>query len=270
MTKTRLQQRKETIEQLTDLKKREIEENKRLKRKKENLEQTITNHFVINGTIEEMEFELKNIKIETFNKQQKIKKLVNLIVNTVNNIFNYNKQISRLNQLIYMDDDIKFYYWYSKQMYVILPKKKKCNDEPIIDPFLKKIYNNLPNEIIDIIKEYIDFEIQGNLLENKYDPIKMINKFKPKQIKEFINKIYISKGIDSYSLETKDIIIHKFDTFYNCSYNDDIVLRIKRNITDERLFLKNIILSFKPKDQEILFELYKFIIIIYKIRFGLP
>ena len=62
MTKTRLQQRNETIELLTDYKNRELKENERLKRKRELLEQTFPNYYTISGTMEEIESETKKIQ----------------------------------------------------------------------------------------------------------------------------------------------------------------------------------------------------------------
>jgi hypothetical protein len=265
MPKTRIQHRNETIEELTNLKNSECEQNKRLRRKKEHLEQSICNHFIINGTIAEMEFELKHIKKENEDKQKKIQKLIHQISNNVRNILNYKYTICRLKQMIYMEDDIKFYYWYSKQ-YNIITKKTDFSKIKIKDSLLLSVLG-LPDVMMDLIFEYMTFETKCTLLENKYDPIKLIGKFQTKHIKEILNNIYESELLNSLDTEMNDHIVTKFFMFYNCSYRTEQRLRLKRNITDERIFLKNIILSFKPKNPEIMYSLFKLIIIVYKKLF---
>jgi hypothetical protein len=266
MPKSRLQHRNEKIEELTNLKNSEWEDNKRLKRKKEHLEQSVCNHFIINGTIEEMEFELKHIKKEREDKQKKIEKLTRQISNNIRNILNYKCTICRLKQMIYMEDDIKFYYWYSKQYNIIYSKKTELSKIKIQDSLLLSVLG-LPNEMMNIIFEYMTWETKCSILENKFDPIKLIGKFQPNHIKEILNNIYQNKLLISLDNEMNNHIVTKFAMFYDCSYTTELRLRLKRNITDERIFLKNIILSFKPKNSEIMYSLFKLIIIVYKNLF---
>ena len=263
MTKTRLQQRNETIELLTDYKNRELKENERLKRKRELLEQTFPNYYTISGTMEEIESETKKIQKERKEKQFVLNNLIHLISKTIQRYFSFRNSIRRLQQMTYMEDDIQFYYWYSKQTN-IFPAKKKSS---LTDPLLKKIKTDIPDEVMNIIQEYIPYETKSNLLENKYDPIKLINKFKTRHIMHFLNKIYHSELLQSLDNETNEQILTKFSTFYDCSPRHETRSRIKRNITDERVFLKNIILSFKPKYSKIYYDLFKLIIVVHKNLF---
>lgn len=265
MAKTRLQQRNETIVQLTNYRNIEKKENERLKRKKEMLEQFLQNYHTITGTLEEIEIETKRIKKERNEKQVNINNLINQISKTVQRYFNFRNSIRRLQQLTYMEEDVQFYYWYSKQMNIFTTKKKSSlNNLVITDPLLLTIKNNIPDEIMNLIQEYIPYETKCNLLETKHDPIKLINKFKTRHITEILNKIYQSELLESLDTETNQHIVSKFTTFYDCYHTDETRFRIKRNITDERVFLKNIILSFKPKHSKIMYNLYKLIIVAHK------
>ena len=268
MVKTRLQKRIEKMEELTNFQQGEIKENERLKRKKEMLEQTNCNIYTITGTIEEIEMELKRIKREKEEKKQKLKKIINQIVITWKKFLNFKKNIRQLQQLTYMEDDINFYYWYSKQMFIFPIKRKNASDSIIIEPILKSV-KKLPDELINYIQEYLPYETKCSLLEHKYDPIRIINKFKPSHINEMIHKIFYNASLlSSLDYETKENINVKFNTFYDCRFpQEQRIMKAKRNITDQRLFLKNIILSLKPKFPNIMYDLFKIIIIVHKNLF---
>ena len=62
--------------------------------------------------------------------------------------------------------------------------------------------------------------------------------------------------------DTKETILFKYTTFYDCRPFEEPIIR---NITDERVFLKNIVLSFKPNHHTMLFGLYRFIILLNRI-----
>lgn len=270
MGKTRQQRRVETIEVLNNLKEREIQENKRLKRKKEILEeQTKETTFTLIGTIEEIEVELTRIKREKKQNELKKEKLVNQIVITWKHYLNYNKTIQRLQQMTYMEEDIDFYYWYLHQTNVLIqPSKKKFtipSSSDLKDPLLLDILE-LPIEIMNHIQSYLSYENLYSLLENRYNPLKMINKFQSKALKLLIHHLFQPIFLDILEEETKEMMIAKFKTFYNGSNDEE---RIKRNVYDERVFLKNIILTLKPKDPMIFYKMYQFIVILYKIMFGL-
>jgi hypothetical protein len=262
MVKTRLQQRKETIELMTNYRNREKKENERLKRKKEVLEQSLQNYYTITGSLEEIEMETKRIKKERNEKQVNINNLIIQISKTVQRYFNFRNSIRRLQQLTYMEEDIQFYYWYGRQTNIFSTKKK--TDLVITNPLLLTIKKDIPDVMMDLILEYIPYETKCDLLENKYDPIKLINKFRTRHIMEFLNKIYQSQLLESLDTETNQHIVSKFKTFYDCLHTDEIRFRMKRNITDERVFLKNIILSFKPKHSKIMYDLFKLIIVVSK------
>jgi len=206
--------------------------------------------------------ETKRMKKEINEKQANLNNVIHQISKSVQRYFNFRYSIRRLQQLTYMEEDIQFYYWYGNQMN-IFPAKKKSN-VVVTDPLLLTIKNDIPDEMMNLIQEYIPYETKCDLLENKYDPIKLINKFKTRHIMEILNKIYQSQLLESLDTETNQQIITKFQTFYDCLHTDELRFRIKRNITDERIFLKNIILSFKPKYPKIIYDLFKLIVVASK------
>ena len=263
MTRTRLNTRFENIEKLTNLKNDEKRERVRLSRKMDLLEQPLINvNYTIRGTIEEIEMEVKRIKKERKESARQMQKVWNQLNRVKERIYNYKTAIQRLQQLSYMEGDLEFYYWYGKQSNVFSSKKNK--NIIITDPLLLKI-NNLPNEMMNLVQEYFTFETRAVLLESKYDPLKMLNKFNSRQISEIINTIFNVNVLDLLDNDTKENVLFKFTTFYAWGPLEDPRLRLKRTVTDERLFLKNIVLSFKPNHHMMLFGMYRFIILLHKI-----
>ena len=179
MTKTRLQQRNETIELLTDYKNRELKENERLKRKRELLEQTFPNYYTISGTMEEIESETKKIQKERKEKQFVLNNLIHLISKTIQRYFSFRNSIRRLQQMTYMEDDSQFYYWYSKQTN-IFPAKKKSS---LTDPLLKKIKTDIPDEVYEKILVELKKERITNMSLLTRDKLREILK----KIDEYIN-----------------------------------------------------------------------------------
>jgi hypothetical protein len=263
MTKTRLNTRLENIARLTKLKNEEKTESIRLMRKKEMVESLLYVNYTITGNLNEMQMEIMRLKKERKEAEQKMIKTCKQILRAKEKYFQYKLAIKRLQQLTYMEEDIEFYYWFSNQNNLF---SKKVNKNLVItDPLLLKIKNGLPDEIIKVVQEYLTYENKAILLESKYDPIKLINKFNSYQISEIIKTIFSDLVLESIDEDTRENIIFKFRTFYDC--NPYLGEPIIRNITDERVFLKNIVLSFKPNQHKILFGLYRFIIVLNKILF---
>jgi hypothetical protein len=204
--------------------------------------------------------ELNKIKKEKKESEQKLIQTCYHLMMVRNRQLKYNKDIKRLQQLTYMEEDLEFYYWYSNQTNLFSKQKVV-----LTDPLLLKINNELPNEIINCIQEHFTFETRALLLESKYNPLKIINKFNSYQISKIIKVIFSKFILKCLNEETTNAILNKFTTFYNCTPLEEPMNRIKRKITDERVFLKNIVLSFKPNQHSILFELYKYIILLNKI-----
>lgn len=264
MTKSRLNTRLENIARLTKLKNDEKKERIRLTRKIEMVENLLNDvNYTITGNLEEMQMEIRRIKKEKKEAEQKRIKIHNQILRVKDKYFQYKLAVQRLQQLTYMEEDIEFYYWYSNQNNLFSKKVKK--NVVITDPLLLKIKNDLPDEIINVVQEYFTYETRAVLLESKYDPIKLINKFNSYQISEIIKTIFSDLVMELLDEDTRENILFKFTTFYDC--NPYLGEPIIRNITDERVFLKNIVLSFKPYQHNILFGLYRFIILLNKIMF---
>jgi len=263
MTRTRLNTRFQNIEKLTNLKNGEKRERVRLSRKMDLLEQPLINvNYTIRGTVEEIEMEVKRIKKERKESAQKMQKVWNQLNRVKERIYNYKTAIQRLQQLSYMEADIEFYYWYGKQTNLFSTKNNK--NIMITDPLLLKI-NNLPYDMMNLVQEYFTFETRAVLLESKYDPLKMLNKFNSRQIGEIINTIFNINVLDLLDNDTKENVLFKFTTFYAWGPLEDPRLRLKRTVTDERVFLKNIVLSFKPNHHMMLFGMYRFIILLHRI-----
>lgn len=263
MTNFRLNTRLENIEKLTNLKNDEKKERVRLTRKMEMIESLLHVNYTITGNLEEMQMEIGRIKKERKEAEQKRIKIHNQILRVKDKYFQYKLAVKRLQQLIYMEEDIEFYYWYSNQNNLFSKKVKK--NLVITDPLLLKIKNDLPDEIINVVQEYFTFETKALLLESKYDPLKMINKFNSYQISEILKTIFSDFVMERIDENTKEAILFKYSTFYDClPYLGEPIIR---NITDERVFLKNIVLSFKPNHHTMLFGLYRFIILLNRIIF---
>jgi len=237
--------------------------NKFYKRQQRILEESLNKNYVLTGNIKDIEIQLKSIKKEKREKERKIDKLETKIIKTYNNYKYYRDSINRLKQINYMQEDIDFYKNYKLNQKIFNKINDKNNNN-----ILKIISYSIPDDIINYIKEFLCFETRCNLLEQKYNPLKIINTLPKFKIQQYI-KILI-QNINSFNLiintETLNIISYIHNTFYNCDLTKHNQPKIKRNITDERLFLKNIILSFRPSCIDILFKIYKEIIIYKKVK----
>ena len=259
---SRLDKRLEIINRLNDLKYKENREMERLKRKKSMIQDSIPENYIIKGNQEEIELQLKRIKREKKEKQQNIKNIMKVLLETSKKYLNYKSSIRRLEQLTFMEQDIQFYKTF------ILKKKihakiSNWNNNSL----LKNIKKNIPTDIIYYICEFFHYETKCNLLESKYNPLKLINKLSIININKFISVIFCYDILNCNNIlnnETKEIIILKYETFYNCKVDENINKRIKRNYYDTRIFFKNIVLSFRPNCFQILYGLYKLIILLYK------
>ena len=258
----RLNKRLEIINKVNELKHKENREMERLKRKKTMIQDSIKENYIIKGNFEEIEQQIKRMKKEKKDKQKNIQMIMKLLLEISRKYYNYKSTIRYLEQLTYMEQDIQFYKTF------ILKKKihakiTKCNNDSI----LQNIKNNLPSDIIHYIQKFFTYDTKCNLLECKYNPLKIINKLSISNINKIISVIF-SKEIlycnDIIDEETKEIIIIKYEIFYNDKVTENINQRKKRNIYDTRLFFKNIVLSFRPSCFKILYGLYKLIILLYK------
>lgn len=159
-----------------------------------------------------------------------------------------------------MEKDILFYknYIFKKNN----PKHNHYDD----DYLLQNINLKLPEDIILYIQQYFTFETKCALLESKYNPLKIMNYLSIFNVHKIINIIFNTDILECNEMmdeETRKIIIFRYEIFYNCKVNENINIRIKRSKYDERIFLKNIVLSFRPTCLNFLYGLYKFIILLY-------
>jgi hypothetical protein len=259
---SRLDKRLEKINRLNDLKYKENREMERLKRKKSMIQDSISENYILKGNQEELELQLKKIKKEKKDKQQNIKNIIKILLETSKKYYIFKSNIRRLEQLTYMEQDIQFYKTFILKKKIHAKISKWNNDSLLIN-----IKNIIPTDIINYICEFFLYETKCNLLESKYNPLKIINKLSIININKIISIIFcqdILNCSDILDNETKEIIILKYETFYNCKVDENINKRIKRNYYDTRIFFKNIILSFRPNCFQILYGLYKLIVLLYK------
>jgi len=258
----RLNKRLKTINSLFELKCEENIERERLIRNKISLEKSITENFIITGSLQEIQEQVKVLKREKREKQRKIQVIMNQLYITSKQYYNYKGAIRRLEQLSFMEEDIQFYktFIFKQKIHSTI---KKYND----DLFLININLKLPTDIIIYISDFFTYETQCDLLESKYKPLILINKLSILNINKILSVIYSNDILECKNIideSTKEIIILKYEIFYNCKIYDNVNLKIKRNIYDTKLFFKNIVLSFRPNCFQILNGLYKLIILLYK------
>jgi hypothetical protein len=239
-------------------------DNERLYRKKKTLDLLLRkyNQVTITGTILEIEKEFKNIKKDKLNLIKQRNNLIkDIFVNEQNERASLNV-INRLNQLTEMEDDVKYYHNVIniKPLIEKNEKNNKNKKNNINDPLLKAIYK-LPNELIKYIQEFFTYETKCELLESKYQPYKIINKFPGLKIRNII-KLVFEKQIMKINndVDWKKQMIHSYKIFYDTKIINN-VYKIKRNLPDEKTFLIYTLITFRYTCPEILYELFKIIII---------
>jgi hypothetical protein len=127
----------------------------------------------------------------------------------------------------------------------------------------------LPEVVLRLIHEYFTYETQYLLLESKYKPFQIINKFSTYFTREVIKTIIVKKKYLSSILnnEIEDNLNQSYNIFYDCLHSDENnINKLKRNIKDEKIFLKHIINSFRDTFPRITYELYKLIILLNKCK----
>ena len=231
-------------------------DNERLYRKKKSFDLLLRkyNQVTVTGTILEIEKELINIKND---KKNLIKQRNNLIKDIFVNEQNErasSKIINRINQLTEMEDDVKYYI----NIKPLIKKNEKKNK--INDPLLKAV-DKLPTELINYIQEFFTDETKCELLESKYKPYKIVNKLSAFKLRNII-KIVFEKQIMKIDNEVdwKKQMIHSYKIFYDTTIINN-VYKIKRNLPDEKTFLIYTLITFRYTCPEILYELFKLIII---------
>ena len=146
--------------------------------------------------------------------------------------------------------------------------KNKNNNKNIKDPLLNKIYNLLPNELIDIIKSYMPYEIYCDLLEARYNPHLLIKNFNSKYITKIINVIYNTPNSFDHIITNE--LITKYTIFYDTEHIDTNSIefgKIKRTIKDKKIFLTFLLVLYKYFNPYILLRFYKLIIIASKHKY---
>jgi hypothetical protein len=230
-------------------------DNKRLQTKKQNIDRILEKKYTLQGNIQDIENELKRLKKEI---KLKIKEKVDICKTIAKNelIFLKNKKvINRLNQLNKMEEEM-ILYQQNENENKLIPNPNN------LDFDLNKI-NELPIELKRYIQEFFTYDTQCALLETKYKPFTIINHFTPYMLREIIQTIF-NKEIDIY-IYLNDIVKEKIINEYNLFYDYSIV-KIKRNNYDERIFIKYIFIYFQYRFPRILNGLYKFIILLDKIK----
>lgn len=250
---TRINKRQYKLKKLQDINYIIRWENKRLQTKKDNLDVFLEKKYTICGNIQDIQNELKQLKKEIKERESKKKEIIKTITKNKKIYVKNKKAIARLYQLIKMEQDLS--------LYKDTEKEKDTN--------LKKISIILPEEVLRHIQEYFTYETKYLLLESKYKPFQLINKFNPYLTREVIKTIF-NKEIKKYlflNSGIEDNMIQQYSIFYDCLLPDDVnILKIKRSIKDEKIFLKHIINSFRYLYPHIVYGLYKFIILLNKCK----
>jgi len=237
-------------------------ENERLKRKLKCLQIQMHEIKTITGSIDEIEKDLKYFKKERREiliKINKIKKEINVNFHSSIKAF---KTVDRIEQMEEMEEDMKFY----KQFSYSKSNTKLNNKIKIMDPFLQQINLKLPDVILDYIQEYFHYDTRCALLEQKYNPLRIINNFKSYNLKEIINYIYSVDVIKHYNLELNKYFIDNIYVFYNFMTEENENIKIKRSINDEKIFLSHTLVTYRFLSPQILYNLYKFIVFYDKIK----
>ena len=231
-------------------------ENERLKRKLKCMQIQMHEIKTVTGSIYEIEKDLKYFKKERREiliKINKIKKEININFHSSVAAF---KLVDRIEQMEEMEEDLKFY----KQFAYSNTKVKANNKIKITDPFLQQIHSKLPDVILDYIQEYFHYDTKCALLEQKYNPLRIINNFKSNNLKEIINYIYRVDVIKHYNLEVNKYFIDNIYVFYNYMTEENENIKMKRSINDEKTFLSHTLVSYRDLSPHILYNLYKFIV----------
>jgi hypothetical protein len=244
-------------------------ENKRLQTKKDNLDVFLEKKYTICGNIQDIQNELKRLKKERKESENKKKEITKTITKNKKIYIKNKKAIARLYQLTEMEQDL------DKDKDKVKDKSTKMTknqSNPIKDEDLKKMSIILPDEVLRHIQEYFTYDTRYSLLENKYKPFKLINKFNPYLTREII-RIIFNKEIKKYlflNSGIEDNMIQQYSIFYDCLLSDDNNnnnrLKLKRSIKHEKIFLKYIINSFCHTYPHIVYGLYKFIILLNKCK----
>jgi hypothetical protein len=251
-----VEKRKEHLKKLQDINYIITWENKRLNTKKKNLDVFLDKKYTICGNIKDIEYELNQIKKETKEKDSKKKEIIKTIIKN-KKIYIKNKQtIARLYQLTEMEHNIK-------NIKYITNTNTNTNTTNFD---LKQMSIILPVEVLRHIQEYFTFETRYLLLESKYKPFQLINKFNSYLTREIIKTITVKKYLYLNS-GIEDNMIQQYNIFYDCLLSDENnIFKIKRNIKDEKIFLKYIINSFREKYPHVIYDLYKLIILLNKCK----
>ena len=231
-------------------------DNERLYRKKKSLDLLLRKNMVtITGTILQIEKELKIIKNEKNNLIKQRNNLIKEIFLNEENERLSSKIINRINQLIEMEDDVKYY----NDIINIKPLIKNNKKININDPLLQAV-NKLPNELINYIQEYFTDETKCDLLESKYQPYKIVNKLSAFKLRNIIKIVFSNIFKVNEDVDWKKQMIHSYKIFYDTKIMNNIY-KIKRNLPDEKIFLIYTLITFRYTCPEMLYNLFKLIII---------
>jgi hypothetical protein len=252
--------RNQRMQKLYDLFLKENMKNQEINKENLELDNIINANYTLSGNIEEIEIELNRIKKEKNNAKKKKKLLINKINKCIDKKFKYRFEISKIHQLNSIDYDIQDY-------------KKYLKEEKINNINLKKMKKLLPDEIIAYIKEFFTLNTKCELLESKYKPLKIINKFTNLHINNIFNSIFKPEMLNKIHIFPEEINRLKlnyraFYKYYESVFSTEYNNNNKKNINrmDEKKFLKYIVISRYSMDPIYTrYELFKIIIILHKI-----
>lgn len=244
----KIQKRLKEIEQCNSMITCCINENTRLKRKLLQIDNELkqNNTLTIQGSITEIEQTLKIHKKEQQENIIKRKKIYNELTLYKTYFTNNQKKINRINQLTDMEEDIKFYAQYAN-IYTNTHQDKS----------FFHLLDNLPDELQMCISEYLTYETRCALLESKYKPLNLIKKMNANTVKKIIYIIFNYEIYQFYDTSIKLNMNSEYFVFYDSNSKP-----LTRNIKDEKTFLSFILINIRYENPQILYELYKYIILI--------
>jgi hypothetical protein len=226
----------------------------RLTIKIKKLEYKLDEKITVTGTIEDIEKDLQYFKNRNKYVLKELNNVKKLLCKEKKIYWTNRKRYERLIQLNKMEEEIEKYnnsYRKNNNNSLVNGKKKDKDFNTLFtnsDTCILTKIEKLPNELIRYIQSYFSYEIKYRLLETKYKPFNILNKAPSLFISNIITILF---EMECY----KTVISEKnLDKQYKLFYNYPNT--IKRNKTDEILFLKYSILSLRYSNPEILYKFF--------------
>jgi hypothetical protein len=206
---------------------------------------------------------LKKYKKEKQQQQNMWKRKMYMYLSQYNS---YIKQINHSNRMINMMNNVTVFENANKdemkiryEIYELEKKEKKKKSKNKKN--LKKEFIDLPDDILRHIQSYITYENQYELLEDKYNPLRMLKNIPSRRIPLLLEKIYTSK--DYYHILTEDEYEEQYREYTNEKvYNPYIYTAL--NFSEKKWYIRDALRMFKLRNPKLAYKLIKWIIILFQ------